>query len=75
MGGTMGRFPTDRYFYALMVGALAILLGAMVFLMALGLDPYTILWLSLVTGSTIGMMFYMVLLVKAMDGEDGRASS
>lgn len=71
----MGRFPTDRYFYALMVGALAILLGAMVFLMALGLDPYTILWLSLVTGSTIGMMFYMVLLVKAMDGEDGRASS
>jgi len=71
----MGRFPTDRYFYALMVGALAILLGAMVFLMALGLDAYTILWLSLVTGSTIGMMFYMVLLVKAMDGEDGRASS
>ena len=74
MHRTMGRFPSDRFFYALVIGALAIFLGTLVFLVALGLDYYTVLWLALVTGATIGMMFYMMLMVRAMEG-DGNGSS
>ena len=71
----MERFPSDRYFYALVLGGLVVFLVSLVLMMAMGWDVYTITWISVLTASTIGMTLYMVALIKAMYGDSDGSSA
>ncbi len=71
----MGRFPSDRYYYGLVLGGLVVFLVSLVFMMVMGWDVYTISWISVLTASTIGMTLYMVALIKAMYGNSNGSSS
>ncbi len=67
--GTMGEVSIDRTLTWVFLIGLVIYLASLVTLLLLEWDAYTILWLSVVTGSVIGMTGGMMILIRAMDGE------
>jgi hypothetical protein len=71
----MGTFPSDRYFYGLVVGGLVIFLVPLVLMMAMGWDVYTISWISVANATMIGMGLFMWVLIKAMYGTSNGSSS
>ena len=44
-------------------------------MLAMGYDPWTIAWLSVVTGSVIGMTAGMVVMIKSFEVDDQNGSS
>jgi hypothetical protein len=71
----MGRFPSDRYFYGLMVGGLVIFLVTLLSMMAMEWNVYTITWISVANGTLIGMTLFMWVLIKAMYGASNGSSA
>jgi len=71
----MGKSSFNRFFGWIFIGGMTVLLIAMVFLMSRGLDAWVIAWLTIVTGSVIGMTAGMVLMIKAFKVEDPNGSS
>ena len=71
----MAAFPSNRYFYALVLGGLIVFLVSLVVMMALGWDVYTITWVSVANGTLIGMFVFMWVLIKAMYGTQNGSSS
>ncbi len=72
----MGSSEFNRFLGWVFIGGLVTMLAAMVVMMALGWDTYTITWLTVVTGTVVGMTGGMVVLIRSfMDGEvDGSSS-
>ena len=64
-------FPSDRYFYALVLGGLVIFLLSLVLMMVMGWDVYTVAWTSTATGTLIAMTLLMWVLIKVMYGTSG----
>ena len=71
----MALFPSDRYFYGLVLGGLVAFLVSLLSMMAMGWDVYTITWLSVVTGTVIAMTMFMWVLIKAMYGTQNGSSN
>jgi hypothetical protein len=71
----METFPSDRYFYALVLGGLIVLLVSLVIMMALGWDVFTITWMSISIGTLTGMFVFMWVLIKVMYGTENGSSS
>jgi hypothetical protein len=71
----MAAFPSNRYFYALVLGGLVVFLVSLVIMMALGWDVYTITWMSVSIGTLVGMFVFMWVLIKAMYGTQNGSSS
>jgi hypothetical protein len=71
----MGSFPSDRYFYSLVVGGLFIFLAVLVAMMAMGWDLFTITWISIANGTLIGMFVLMWVLIRAMYGTTNGSAS
>jgi hypothetical protein len=45
---------------------MVVFLGSLVFMLAMGYDPWVVAWLSVLSGSTIGMTAGMVMFIRAM---------
>ncbi len=71
----MGEVSIDRTLTWIFLIGMAIYLASLVTLLLLEWDGYTILWLSVVAGSVIGMAAGMMILVRAMDGETSNGTS
>ena len=71
----MGDVSIDRTLTWIFLIGMAIFLAALVTMLLLEIDGYTMLWLSVVTGSVIGMTAGMMILVRAMDGETSNGTS
>jgi cellulose synthase/poly-beta-1,6-N-acetylglucosamine synthase-like glycosyltransferase len=71
----MGTFPSDRYFYGLILGGLVTFLVVLMAMMAMGWDVYTIAWISVANATLIGMALFMWVLIKAMYGTSNGSSS
>ena len=71
----MGEVSIDRTLKWIVLIGMALFLAALVTLLLLDYDRYTIHWLSVVTGSVIGMTAGMMILVRAMDGETSDGTS
>ncbi len=71
----MGEVSIDRTLTWIFLIGMTIFLATLVTLVLLEFDGYTILWLSVVTGSIIGMTGGMMILVRAMDGETSNGTS
>ncbi len=70
----MGTNIIDRYLGWVFIQGMVVFLAALVFMLAMGYDPWTIAWLSVVTGSVIGMTAGMMVLIKAMMVESSNGS-
>jgi hypothetical protein len=71
----MGEVSIDRTLDWIFLIGMAIFLASLVTMLLLELDPYVILWLSIVTGSVIGMTAGMMILIRAMEGETSNGTS
>ncbi len=71
----MGDVSIDRTLTWIFLIGMAIFLAALVTLLLLEIDGYTMLWLTVVTGSVIGMTGGMMILLRAMDGETSNGTS
>ncbi len=71
----MGDVSIDRTLTWIFLIGMAIYLAALVTMLLLEIDGYAMLWLSVVTGSVIGMTAGMMILVRAMDGETSNGTS
>ena len=71
----MGDVSIDRTLTWIFLIGMAIFLAALVTMLLLEIDGYTMLWLSVVTGSVIGMTAGMMILLRAMDGETSNGTS
>jgi hypothetical protein len=71
----MGDVSIDRTLTWIFLIGMAIFLAALVTMLLLEIDGYTMLWLSVVTGSVIGMTAGMMILIRAMDGETSNGTS
>ncbi len=66
----------DRFLGWVFILGMVVFLAALVFMLAMGYDPWTIAWISVLTGSVIGMTAGMVVMIKsfAVDGQNGSSS-
>lgn len=66
----------DRFLGWVFILGMVVFLAALLFMLAMGYDPWTIAWLSVVTGSVIGMTAGMVVMIKSfdVDGQNGSSS-
>lgn len=71
----MGKVSIDRTVNWIFLIGMMIFLASLVTMLLLGLDGYVILWLSIVTGSVIGMAAGMTILIRAMEGETSNGTS
>jgi hypothetical protein len=72
---TMGLSSFDRFLgWVFILGMLTLLLS-MVFLIVVGYDPWVIAWLTVVTGSVIGMTAGMVVMIKSFNVDNGEEAS
>jgi hypothetical protein len=71
----MGEVSIDRTLDWIFLIGMAIFLAALITMLLLELDGYIILWLSIVTGSVIGMTAGMMILIRAMEGETSNGTS
>ena len=71
----MGKVIINKSFGWIFIGGMMVLLIAMVFMMSQGLEAWVIAWLTIVTGSVIGMTAGMVLLIKVFKVEEPDGSS
>ena len=65
----------DRFLGWVFILGMVVFLAALVFMLAMGYDPWTIAWLSVVTGSVIGMTAGMVVMIKSFEVDDQNGSS
>ncbi|MCK5252634.1 MAG: hypothetical protein KAQ96_06780 [Thermoplasmata archaeon] len=72
----MGTDMMDRFLGWVFILGMVVFLAALVFMLAMGYDPWTIAWISVLTGSVIGMTAGMVVMIKsfAVDGQNGSSS-
>jgi hypothetical protein len=73
--GTMGEVSIDRTLNWIFLIGMVIFLVSIVTMLLMELDGYVILWLSIVTGSVIGMTGGMMILIRAMEGETSNGTS
>jgi hypothetical protein len=71
----MGKMTMDRNTGMAVLLSLLTFLVAILVMTAMGLEPYTVTWLAVITGSLIGMMASMVRLLQSMDVGDGEETS
>jgi hypothetical protein len=71
----MEKTPSNRFLGSIFIGGMGVLLMAMVFLMYLGIDAWIIAWLTIVTGSVIGMTAGMALMIRSFKVEEPDGSS
>jgi len=71
----MGKASIDRTLDWIVLIGIAIFLVSLITMLLLELDGYIILWLSIVTGSVIGMTAGMMILIRAMEGETSNGTS
>ena len=66
----------DRFLGWVFILGMVVFLAALVFMLAMGYDPWTIAWISVLTGSVIGMTAGMVVMIKSfkVDGQNGSSS-
>lgn len=72
---TMGKDTLDRFLGWVFIMGMIIFLVSLVFMLVMGYDAWTIAWLSVVTGSVIGMTVGMVVLIRAFDVDEPNGSS
>jgi hypothetical protein len=71
----MGEVSIDRTLNWIFLIGMVIFLVSIVTMLLMELDGYVILWLSIVTGSVIGMTGGMMILIRAMEGETSNGTS
>ena len=71
----MEKTPSNWFLGSIFIGGMVTLLITMVFLMALGIEAWIIAWLTIVTGSVIGMTAGMVLMIRSFKVEEPDGSS
>lgn len=65
----------DRFLGWVFILGMVVFLAALVFMLAMGYEPWTIAWLSVVTGSVIGMTAGMIVMIKSFKVDDLNGSS
>lgn len=71
----MGEVSIDRTLNWIFLIGMVIFLVSIVTMLLMELDGYIILWLSIVTGSVIGMTGGMMIIIRAMEGETSNGTS
>ena len=71
----MVRDTMDRYVGWVFILGMVAWLASLLFMLAMGYGPWTIAWLSVGSGSVIGMAAGMVLMIKAFNVDDPNGSS
>jgi hypothetical protein len=72
--GPMGKTAVDRFLGWVFILGMVVFLGSLVFMLAMGYDPWVVAWLSVLSGSTIGMTAGMVMFIRAMGVETPEGS-
>lgn len=71
----MGSSEFNRFLGWMFIGGMATMLAAIVVMMAMGWDTYTITWLTIVTGTVVGMTAGMAVIIRSFLGEGPNGSS
>jgi hypothetical protein len=71
----MGRQAFNRFFGWVFILGMVAFLASLLFMLAMGWEPWTVAWLAVVTGSVIGMSAGIVLMIKAFNVGDMEGTS
>lgn len=71
----MRSAPFNRFLGWTFIGGMVTVLAAIVIMMALGWDTYTITWMTIVTGAVVGMTAGMTVMVRSMMGDEANGTS